>query len=139
MINVQVEQNVFYVILWFFFNFYFKYYLDNSKRNIQIIKLIIYTYTANTASKDSEYFTAFFKTIFSFPFNPTVAATIERLWSDIIVPSVAPTVLEATSQYLFIPKLSAATLCKEPKSRFAEVLLPVINVPIAPINGAIKG
>ena len=73
------------------------------------------------------------------------------LCGEIILPPVAPVVLEAASQllslpvtsgtvvYPFMPDCPAMLAWSLPKSMLEEVSLPVTNVPMAPISGAKKG
>ena len=57
------------------------------------------------------------------------------LWGEMIFPAVVPVVLTAASQEGSMFMLAAIPACSFPKRMFAEVPLPVINVPVSPIKG----
>ena len=55
------------------------------------------------------------------------------LWGEMIFPAVVPVVLAAASQEGSMSMFAAIPACNFPKRMFAEVPLPVINVPICTI------
>ena len=57
------------------------------------------------------------------------------LWGEMIFPAVVPVVLAAASQEGSMSMFVAIPACNFPKRMFAEVPLPVINVPISPTRG----
>ena len=75
------------------------------------------------------------------PSSPSrlIAPVATAIFCGESIPAVAPVMLEATTQYLFTPRLVAADNYKLPNKTLAEVAEPVKNVPKAPINGANNG
>ena len=87
----------------------------------------------------------------SLPSMSQAPVAMAMLCGEIILPPVAPVVLEAASQllslpvtpgtvvYPFMPDCPAMLAWSLPKSMLEGVSLPVTNVPMAPISGAKKG
>lgn len=102
-------------------------------------KTVAYQKTQITSKYNPHHTSIFFKITPSLPYLPIEAEAIAILCGEIILPAVAPTMFEATTQFELTPKVFAADNCKLPNKTLAEVSVPVMKVPNAPIKGAING